>query len=346
MPMTPIPADTTPAPILQPMVFGGRSDLVTIVTGGAGFLGSHLCTRLIDMGQRVIAVDNLSTGRRSNVAHLEPTGRFELIEHDIIAPLDIEGPIGAIYNLACPASPPKYQRDPVHTFRTSIDGAQNMLDLALRHGARILQASTSEVYGDPELSPQPESYCGAVNTYGPRACYDEGKRGAETLFYEYAHRFGVETRIARIFNTYGPRMDAEDGRVVSNFVVQALCGQDITIYGSGRQTRSFCYVDDLIEGLIRLMAADIGKVGPINLGNPREFTVLELAQLVLDKTQSTSKLRYLQALPDDPRQRRPDITRAQMVLGWQPTVSLDDGLDHMIAHFTDALGAPREVALS
>ena len=221
-----------------------------------------------------------------------------------------------------------------------------MLDLALKHDARILQASTSEVYGDPELSPQPESYCGAVNTYGPRACYDEGKRGAETLFYEYAHRFGADTRIARIFNTYGPRMDAEDGRVVSNFVVQALCGQDITIYGSGRQTRSFCYVDDLIEGLIRLMAADIGFGGPVNLGNPREFTVLELAQLVLDKTQSSSQLRYLQALPDDPRQRRPDITRAQMVLGWQPTVSLNDGLDRMIAHFAETLGTPKEVVLS
>ena len=256
--MTPITATTTPAPVLRPMAFCSDPDRITLVTGGAGFLGSHLCARLLDMGHRVIAVDNLSTGRRSNVAHLEQTGRFELIEHDIIAPVEIDGQIGAIYNLACPASPPKYQRDPVHTFRTSIDGAQNMLDLALKHDARILQASTSEVYGDPELSPQPESYCGAVNTYGPRACYDEGKRGAETLFYEYAHRFGADTRIARIFNTYGPRMDAEDGRVVSNFVVQALCGQDITIYGSGRQTRSFCYVDDLIEGLIRLMAADIG----------------------------------------------------------------------------------------
>ena len=344
--MTPITATTTPAPVLRPMAYCSDPDRITLVTGGAGFLGSHLCARLLDMGHRVIAVDNLSTGRRSNVAHLEQTGRFELIEHDIIAPVEIDGQIGAIYNLACPASPPKYQRDPVHTFRTSIDGAQNMLDLALKHDARILQASTSEVYGDPELSPQPESYCGAVNTYGPRACYDEGKRGAETLFYEYAHRFGADTRIARIFNTYGPRMDAEDGRVVSNFVVQALCGQDITIYGSGRQTRSFCYVDDLIEGLIRLMAADIGFCGPVNLGNPREFTVLELAQLVLDKTQSSSQLRYMQALPDDPRQRRPDITRAQMVLGWQPTVSLNDGLDRMIAHFAETLGTPKEVVLS
>ena len=344
--MMPMPDATPPAPIPLPMALCTNPDSVTLVTGGAGFLGSHLCARLLDMGHRVIAVDNLSTGRRANVAHLEDSGRFRLIEHDIIAPLEIEAPIKTIYNLACAASPPKYQLDPVHTFRTSIDGAQNMLDLAHRNGARILQASTSEVYGDPELSPQPESYCGAVNTYGPRACYDEGKRGAETLFYEYAHRFGVDTRIARIFNTYGPRMDAEDGRVVSNFVVQALCGRDITIYGNGQQTRSFCYVDDLIEGLIRLMQTDVGRVGPVNLGNPREFTVLELAQLVLDKTQSASSLQFLDALPDDPRQRRPDITRAQTVLGWQPTTSLHDGLDHMIAHFSDALGAPRDVVLS
>ena len=343
MPMTPITAPET-APL--PVAFCAEPDSVTLVTGGAGFLGSHLCARLVGMGHRVVAVDNLSTGRRANVAHLEETGRFSLIEHDIIAPLDIAGPIGAIYNLACPASPPKYQRDPVHTFRTSIDGAQNMLDLARKHGARILQASTSEVYGDPELSPQPESYCGAVNTYGPRACYDEGKRGAETLFYEYANRFGVDTRIARIFNTYGPRMDAEDGRVVSNFVVQALSGRDITIYGTGQQTRSFCYVDDLIEGLIRLMGTEIGLQGPVNLGNPREFTVLELARLVLDKTGSQSRLRYLEALPDDPKQRRPDITRAQMVLGWQPSVSLTEGLDRMIVHFAREMGAPQEVALS
>jgi UDP-glucuronate decarboxylase len=342
--MTPLIAPAQPAQ--QPVGFRAAPQTVTLVTGGAGFLGSHLCTRLIDMGHHVIAVDNLSTGRRANVAHLHETGRFDLIEHDIIAPLEITQEIGAIYNLACPASPPKYQRDPVHTFRTSIDGAQNMLDLARKNGARILQASTSEVYGDPEMSPQPESYCGAVNTYGPRACYDEGKRGAETLFYEYGTRFGVDTRIARIFNTYGPRMDAEDGRVVSNFVVQALDGRDITIYGSGQQTRSFCYVDDLIEGLIRLMGAAPRFDGPVNLGNPREFTVLELAQLVLDKTGSSSKLRYLDALPDDPKQRRPDITRAQMVLGWQPMISLTDGLDHMIAHFTRELGRTPATVLS
>lgn len=336
MTMTQISAPDAAA--ARPVPFCADPDAVTLVTGGAGFLGSHLCTRLVEMGQRVIAVDNLSTGRRENIAHLDQTGLFQLIEHDVIRPLAIEGPIDAIYNLACPASPPKYQIDPLHTFRTSIDGAHNMLDLARRKGARILQASTSEVYGDPELSPQPESYCGAVNTYGPRACYDEGKRGAETLFYEYGSRFGVDARIARIFNTYGPRMDAQDGRVVSNFVVQALNGDDITIYGTGRQTRSFCYVDDLIDGLIRLMAAQTRFGGPVNLGNPREFTVLDLADLVLAKTGSRSKLRFLDALQDDPKQRRPDITRAHTLLGWHPSISLHDGLDHMIAHFAQELG--------
>ncbi|WP_439138591.1 UDP-glucuronic acid decarboxylase family protein [Roseicyclus sp.] len=321
-------------------------EAVTIVTGGAGFLGSHLCSRLVDQGARVIAIDNLSTGCRANVAHLMPTGRFSLIEHDIILPIEISEKVNAIYNLACPASPPKYQIDPVHTFRTSIDGAQNMLELAKRKSARILQASTSEVYGDPELSPQPETYCGAVNTYGPRACYDEGKRGAETLFYEYARRDGLQTRIARIFNTYGPRMDAQDGRVVSNFVVQALAGQDITVYGTGRQTRSFCYVDDLIDGLIRLMNSEDGIAGPVNLGNPREFTVLELAEMVLAKTRSPSRLRFLDALQDDPKQRRPDITLAHTLLGWQPTVSLYDGLDRMIAHFAQTPQTLPATALS
>ena len=331
--MAPVPLPVTPNQTALPAIITRAPDKVTIVTGGAGFLGSHLCTRLIDQGARVIAIDNLSTGKRANVAHLLPTGRFSLIEHDIIMPIEISEQVDAIYNLACPASPPKYQIDPVHTFRTSIDGAQNMLELAKAHGARILQASTSEVYGDPEMSPQPESYCGAVNTYGPRACYDEGKRGAETLFYEYARREGLQTRIARIFNTYGPRMDAQDGRVVSNFVVQALAGEDITIYGTGQQTRSFCYVDDLIEGLIRLMNSQDGIGGPVNLGNPREFTVLELARIVLAKTRSPSRLRFLDALQDDPKQRRPDITLAHTLLGWQPTVSLHDGLDRMIAHF-------------
>ena len=344
MPM--LPMTVTPTPANLPAIMARAPDAVTIVTGGAGFLGSHLCTRLVAEGARVIAIDNLSTGNRANVAHLAATGRFSLIEHDIIMPIEISERVDAIYNLACPASPPKYQIDPVHTFRTSIDGAQNMLELAKRKSARILQASTSEVYGDPEMSPQPETYCGAVNTYGPRACYDEGKRGAETLFYEYAKAYGLETRIARIFNTYGPRMDAQDGRVVSNFVVKALAGEDITVYGTGRQTRSFCYVDDLIDGLIRLMNSDDGIGGPVNLGNPREFTVLELAEMVLAKTGSPSRLRFLDALQDDPKQRRPDITLAHTLLGWQPTVNLHDGLDRMIAHFAQAPQQPCAAALS
>lgn len=340
------PMSAAPTPVKLPAILARADDKVIVVTGGAGFLGSHLCTRLIAGGARVIAIDNLSTGKRANVAHLAATGRFRLIEHDIIRPITINEDIAAIYNLACPASPPKYQIDPVHTFRTSIDGAQNMLELAKRKSARILQASTSEVYGDPEMSPQPETYCGAVNTYGPRACYDEGKRGAETLFYEYAKAHGIATRIARIFNTYGPRMDAQDGRVVSNFVVQALAGQDITIYGTGRQTRSFCYVDDLIDGLIRLMNSDDGIAGPVNLGNPREFTVLDLAQMVLAKTGSPSRLRFLDALQDDPKQRRPDITLAHTLLGWQPTISLNEGLDRMIAHFSNAADQQAARALS
>ena len=319
---------------------------VVLVPGGAGFLGSHLCTRLIGDGHQVICLDNLSTGRRQNVAHLMATNRFALIEHDVINPIEIQGPIDAIYNLACPASPPKYQADPVQTFRTSVDGARNLLDLARQKGARILQASTSEVYGDPAFSPQPESYWGSVNSYGPRACYDEGKRGAETLFFDYAAQYGVDTRIARIFNTYGPRMTPQDGRVVSNFVMQALQREDITIYGNGQQTRSFCYVDDLIDGLIRLMGSDADFKGPVNLGNPSEFTMLELANLVLAKTRSPSRLVFHDAPTDDPRQRRPDITRAKTLLGWQPVVALDQGLDHMIAHFADELGFDRAQAAS
>jgi UDP-glucuronate decarboxylase len=319
---------------------------VILVPGGAGFLGSHLCTRLIGEGHQVICLDNLSTGRRQNVAHLMATNRFSLIEHDVINPIDIAGPVDAIYNMACPASPPKYQADPVQTFRTSVDGARNLLDLARQKGARILQASTSEVYGDPAFSPQPESYWGSVNSYGPRACYDEGKRGAETLFFDYAAQYGVDTRIARIFNTYGPRMTPQDGRVVSNFVMQALLRQDITIYGSGKQTRSFCYVDDLVDGLMRLMGTNADFKGPVNLGNPSEFTMLELADLVLAKTQSPSKLVYRDAPTDDPRQRRPDITRAKTLLGWQPVVALDQGLDHMISHFADELGYDRAQAAS
>lgn len=332
--------------LFVPNVMRVMPDAVTIVTGGAGFLGSHLCTRLIEKGDRVIAIDNLSTGKRANVAHLEDTNRFTLVEHDIITPIKIVEDVAAIYNLACPASPPKYQIDPIHTLRTSIDGSQNMLELARQKSARILQASTSEVYGDPETTPQPESYRGAVNTCGPRACYDEGKRAAETLFYEYRKRHHVDARIARIFNTYGPRMDAQDGRVVSNFVVQALFGVDLTIYGSGQQTRSFCYVDDLIDGLMRLMASTDGVSGPVNLGNPREFSVLTLADMVLAKTRSSSKLRFLDALQDDPRQRRPDITLARTILGWQPSTALTDGLDRMIAHFAKELCGQSQVAVS
>lgn len=311
---------------------------VILVPGGTGFLGSHLCTRLVKMGHKVVAIDNLSTGRVQNVVHLMETGLFTLIEHDVIQPINFSGHVDAIFNMACPASPPKYQIDPVHTFRTSVDGARNLLELARQKGARILQASTSEVYGDPERSPQSESYCGSVNTFGPRACYDEGKRGAETLFYEYGARFGVDARIARIFNTYGPRMNAQDGRVVSNFVVQALSRQDITIYGTGMQTRSFCYVDDLIDGLLRLMTLDVMDKGPVNLGNPKEFTILELASLVLSKTASSSRLRFLDALQDDPRQRRPDITRARTLLDWQPSISLNHGLDQIIEYFASELG--------
>jgi len=311
---------------------------VVLVAGGAGFVGSHLCTRLVSEGARVICLDNLLTGRGENISHLEGSSNFRFVFHDVIDPLHLDGPIDEIYNLACAASPEKYQRDPIHTFKTSVMGAMNLLELARAKGARILQASTSEVYGDPEFSPQPEGYRGCVNTVGPRACYDEGKRAAETLFYEYGARLGVETRIARIFNTYGPKMAADDGRVVSNFVVQALTGRDITIYGTGQQTRSFCYVDDLVEGLMRLMAAQNCKV-PVNLGNPGEFTVRELAQIVIAKTGSRSRLRFLDLPIDDPQQRRPDITRAQERLGWQPTVSLDVGLNRTIAHFASELSA-------
>lgn len=326
---------------------GARPKRISLVAGGAGFLGSHLVERLLSEGRRVICVDSFLSGTSDNIARFAAHPGFRLVRQDIQRPLTVEGEeIDEVYNFACAASPPRYQADPHHTMMTSVIGTSNLLALAAARGARFLQASTSEIYGDPEVHPQTEDYVGSVNCTGPRACYDEGKRGAETLFYEYAHRFGVETRIARILNTYGPRMDAEDGRVVSNFVVQALCGRDITIYGTGQQTRSFCYVDDLIEGLIRLMGQDHGVIGPVNLGNPREFTVLDLAQMVLAKTQSCSKLRYLDALPDDPRQRRPDITRAHMVLGWQPTISLTDGLDRVIAHFADALGAPKAAVLS
>ncbi|WP_136645062.1 UDP-glucuronic acid decarboxylase family protein [Tabrizicola sp. YIM 78059] len=311
---------------------------VVVIAGGAGFVGSALCARLISSGQSVICVDNLVTGSADNIAALAKHPRFRFIRQDIISPLAISGPVDEIYNLACPASPPRYQANPIHTFRTSIEGSLNLLTLAERKGARILLASTSEIYGDPEISPQPESYRGCVNTVGPRACYDEGKRAAETLFWEYGAHRGLETRIARIFNTYGPQMDPEDGRVVSNFIVQSLRGQPLTVYGDGSQTRSFCYVDDLVEGLIRLMASD--EKMPVNLGNPGEFTMLQLAELVQSKTGRRTPITFQPLPQDDPRQRRPDITRARDVLGWAPTVPLDRGLDKTIAWFAQRIGAP------
>ena len=302
-----------------------------LVTGGAGFVGSHLCDRLIDAGHTVICLDNLQTGREVNLARLLGHKRFRFIRADVIDPIRIDGPLDEIYNLACPASPLLYQLDPIHTFRTCVIGAMNVLELAREKKARVQQASTSEVYGDPEFSPQPESYRGSVNTVGPRACYDEGKRAAETLFYEYGARQGVDVRIARIFNTYGPRMSLDDGRVVSNFVVQALTNADITIYGEGLQTRSFCYVDDLVEGLIRLMASDTKD--PVNLGNPGEFTMIELAEKVLAMTGSHSRLVKFPLPEDDPRQRKPDIFRAFAIMGWQPTIALEQGLERTISYF-------------
>lgn len=323
---------------VTPFSTSDRAARVVLVTGGAGFVGSHLIDRLLAAGDHVICLDNFSTGRLSNIAHHANNERFSLMRQDVCEPILISGPVHQIFNLACPASPPKYQIDPIHTFKTSVLGAMNVLELARLKGARVFQASTSEVYGDPELSPQPEGYRGSVNTFGPRACYDEGKRSAETLFHDYAQQHGVDIRIARIFNTYGPRMCPEDGRVVSNFVMQALTGQDITIYGDGSQTRSFCFVDDLVNGFLKLMASDC-KV-PVNLGNPGEFTMLELAQMVTDKIGSPSRLAYKPLPTDDPRQRRPDISRARDVLGWAPTVALSQGLDRTIAHFAQELGVP------
>jgi len=301
-----------------------------LVTGGAGFLGSHLCERLLNDGHEVICADNFFTGNKSNVEHLLEHRRFELLRHDITFPLYLE--VDQIYNLACPASPVHYQHDPVQTVKTAVHGSINMLGLAKRTRARIFQASTSEVYGDPEISPQPESYLGRVNTIGPRSCYDEGKRCAETLFFDYHRQHQVEIRVARIFNCYGPRMHPNDGRVVSNFVVQALQGQDITIYGEGNQTRSFCYVDDMIEAFVRLMNQD-QTTGPVNLGNPGEFTIRQLAELVLKLTGSKSKLVFQPLPQDDPKQRKPDITLAKSVLDWGPRVQLEQGLTHVIDYF-------------
>jgi UDP-glucuronate decarboxylase len=302
-----------------------------LVTGGAGFLGSHLCDRLIANGAHVVCVDNFFTGTKVNIAHLLNLPRFELIRHDVTFPLYVE--VDEIFNLACPASPIHYQHDPVQTTKTSVHGAINMLGLAKRVRARIFQASTSEVYGDPEVHPQREDYWGKVNPIGTRSCYDEGKRCAETLFFDYGRQHGVDIKVARIFNTYGPRMHPNDGRVVSNFIVQALHGDDITIFGDGQQTRSFCYVDDLIDGMLLLMAAPTGVTGPINIGNPSEYTMLELAEHVIRLTQSSSKLVFEPLPADDPRQRQPDITLAKNVLGWRPKVSLEDGLRETIKYF-------------
>ena len=307
-----------------------------LVTGAAGFLGSFLCERLVKEGHRVLGIDNFFTGKKRNVDHLLGHPRFELREHDIVTPFSDEAGFDEIYNLACPASPVHYQYDPIQTTKTCVHGALNMLDLARKSGARILQASTSEIYGDPEIHPQPENYRGHVSSIGPRACYDEGKRCAESLFFDYHREYGVPIKVVRIFNTYGPRMDPLDGRVVSNFIVKALAGDDITIYGDGLQTRSFCFVDDLIEGFVRMMATDDDVTGPINLGNPEEFTMLELADLVTEATGSRSKTVFLPLPKDDPTRRRPDISLAKSVLGWSPTMPLRLGLAKTIAHF-DAL---------
>ena len=313
-----------------------------LVTGGAGFLGSHLCERLLNDGHEVLAVDNFFTGTRRNVLHLLDNPNFELLRHDITFPLYVE--VDQIYNLACPASPVHYQHDPIQTTKTSVHGAINMLGLAKRTGAKILQASTSEVYGDPEVHPQTEEYWGRVNPIGTRSCYDEGKRCAETLFFDYHRQLGVRIKVARIFNTYGPRMHPNDGRVVSNFIVQAIEGRPLTIYGEGSQTRSFCYVDDLVDGLVRLMKSDDSVTGPINLGNPTEFRVRELAEQVLAKLGSDAGI-IQQPLPaDDPRQRQPDITKARELLGWEPKVALSEGLDRTIAFFQEQLNGAGESA--
>jgi UDP-glucuronate decarboxylase len=306
----------------------------TLVTGGAGFLGSHLCERLLQDGHEVICLDNFFTGRKVNVAHLLENPYFELMRHDVIDPFKVE--VDHIYNLACPASPIHYQYNPIKTIKASVMGAINCLGLAKRLNARVFQASTSEVYGDPEVHPQTEDYWGNVNPIGVRSCYDEGKRCAETLFFDYHRQNKVDIRVVRIFNTYGPRMLADDGRVVSNFIVQALKGEDITIYGAGQQTRSFCYVDDLIEGFVRLMQQE-HVVGPMNIGNPGEFTILELAEKVIALTNSASKIVYRSMPSDDPQQRKPDIEQARSVLGWEPQVQLEQGLKKTIAYFSERL---------
>lgn len=302
-----------------------------LVTGGAGFLGSHLCAALLEQGCEVLCVDNFFTGRRGNIAHMLDNPHFEVLRHDITFPLFVE--VDEIYNLACPASPPHYQHDPVQTTKTSVIGAINMLGLAKRTGAKIFQASTSEVYGDPDVHPQPESYWGRVNPIGSRSCYDEGKRCAETLFFDYRRQMDLGIKVVRIFNTYGPNMHPNDGRVVSNFIMQALRGEPITIYGTGEQTRSFCYVSDLIAGFIKLMESPHEVTGPINIGNPGEFTMLQLAQTIIRLTDSKSELVFKELPEDDPKQRRPDITLAKEVLDWEPSVSLEEGLKETIEYF-------------
>ena len=309
-----------------------------LVTGGSGFLGSHLCDRLLEDGAEVLCVDNFFTGTRRNIEHLLHNRRFELMRHDVTFPLHVE--VDQIYNLACPASPVHYQHDPVQTTKTSVIGAINMLGLAKRLKAKILQASTSEVYGDPSVHPQTEDYWGNVNPIGPRSCYDEGKRCAETLFFDYRRQHNMSVKVARIFNTYGPRMHPNDGRVVSNFVVQALRGQDITLYGDGLQTRAFCYVDDLIDGLVRLMQSPHDVTGPLNIGNPAEMSMRELAELTIELTGSRSKLVHRPLPQDDPRQRRPDISRANAELGWAPRTPLRQGLTQTIAYFEELLRQP------
>ena len=302
-----------------------------LVTGGAGFIGSHLCERLLNEGNEVLCLDNLFTGSKDNIRHLLTNPYFEFMRHDVVEPLFVE--VDQIYNLACPASPPHYQYNPIKTAKTSVYGAFNMLGLAKRTKARILQASTSEVYGDPEIHPQPESYRGNVNPIGIRSCYDEGKRMAETLFFDYHRQLGVDIKVIRIFNTYGPRMNPNDGRVVSNFIVQALKNEDVTIYGTGNQTRSFCYVDDLLEGMIRMMNSRDGFTGPVNLGNPGEFTMKQLAELVISLTGSKSKLIYMPLPSDDPTQRKPIIELAKKELDWEPTIKLEEGLLKTIEYF-------------
>ena len=313
----------------MPRLYESRKRI--LITGGAGFLGSHLADRLLDQGHEILCVDNLFTGSKRNIDHLHGNPRFEFLRHDVTMPLFVE--VDEIYNLACPASPIHYQHDPVQTTKTSVHGAINMLGLAKRLKAKIFQASTSEVYGDPAIHPQTEDYWGNVNPIGPRSCYDEGKRCAETLFFDYHRQHGLDIKVARIFNTYGPRMHHADGRVVSNFIVQAIQGEDITIYGDGSQTRSFCYVDDLVEGFIRLMETDEQITGPINLGNPNEFTIRELAEKTLEKIDSNSKLIECDLPADDPKQRQPNIEQAKSVLKWEPKVELNEGLDKTIEYF-------------